>query len=206
MKRIILIAVALLTLVIVAIVNLVPEQRQPFALVSVAPASGSTVSPDSTTLKFKFNRPLSLLQNYKGFSLEVSPDAEAVYGVVGDTLNVNLSNLSLVDATEYTITLNGVADRQDKTLSQVVSTIKVKFADNTASALTALPHRGDGFIVTKSSDYTIQVIVTKKPFGTYSALATSYLAGSGIDGTKFDIAIDSAYTRSGSIDEGSIQH
>lgn len=204
-KTVVIVGVALLLLIIFLAFTLMPEKESRFTLESVTPASGSEINPDKTTIMFKFNRPLSLLQNQKGLVMEVTPRIEAVYGVVGDTLNINLSDLLLTDNTDYTLTLKHITSRSNEVIGEVVSTIKVKFTDGELEVINGLPYKGNGFGVAKLSDYTLHVLVNKKPFNNFSDAALDYLDKRGIDSTKFDIAIDSTYDRSEQGDDG-IRH
>jgi len=182
--------VVLILVIIFSLIGSSSPQDNSFQFVAVTPAEGSVIDPSQTTVSFELNKQLSLIQP-DTFSISVTPSVDYVYGVVGDTLNINLSNLQLNDSVKYNVVVNGLKNRDDEVFSSLSTTFTVKFPAAAADLLDKLPFRGDGFTIVKLSDYTLYVSVSKKPIASYGQKASEYLAGLGIDNSKFDIAIQS---------------
>jgi len=203
-----------LSIVILAILLLVPlillilslrNSVDSFRLQSVKPAASSSVGPLETTVTFEYNQEMPLVQK-DTFSVNVEPKVEFVYGILGNKLTVNLSDLLLVDGQPYTITIKNLVSRSGGVIRSQSSDFTVTFDSTTKDFIEGLPYTGNGFSVVKISDYTLLVEVIKKPEARYETAAVQLLEEKGIDATKFNIDISLPSEQQLKDDDNLIKH
>lgn len=201
-KLLILVMVVFVMVPLVLLILSTRGSTNNFELVSVTPQSGTSISPGETTATFEFSQEMPLVQK-ETFAVTVEPRVDFIYGIIGNKLSVNLSDLLLTDGQTYTVTLTNLISRAGEVIRSQSTAFTVNLSQETKDFINGLPYSGDGFKINKISDTTLLVEVTKKPDKKYKDEAIKFLQENDIDETKFNIAVilpgDQALDDSGSI-------
>ncbi|HEX9595124.1 MAG TPA: hypothetical protein VF996_03290 [Candidatus Saccharimonadales bacterium] len=164
-------------------------QPSRFVLQSITPENGSSVGPNDTNVVLEFNQDLLLLQK-DPFQITIEPEIEFVYGVLDNKLQINISNLRLVDNQTYNIRINNLLSRSNEVIRSINTSFTVDLPDSASQFLSELPYKGEGFTVTVISDRTLYANVTNTPEERYEEAVLELLREVGLSTTKFNVDIN----------------
>lgn len=180
------------------------NQSSRFALQSINPADGSSVGPNETNVVLEFNQDMLLLQK-DTFRVTIEPEVEFVYGILDNKLQINISNLRLVDNQAYNIRINNLLSRSNEVIRNINTSFTVDLPDSARQFLAELPHQGEGFTVVTVGDKTLYVNITKKPESRYREVVLKFLTEVGLPSTKFNTDINLP-SQSETYDDDLIRH
>lgn len=181
------IVILLLSILVVSMSS--DSSEDGFTLIKSTPLDGAMVKPEETTVSLEFSQEMPLIQE-DNFRVIVSPSVEYVYGILGNTLNINLSDLRLVDGQQYTVTVFNLKSRSGEEIDSLSVSFSVDLQDSAAEFISNLPYTGDGFVVAGISESSLYVRISGTPYDDSEQMATNLLEGLGLTETKFDIDID----------------
>ena len=173
-----------LVLLIISLTN----RQESFALKSVKPENGGSISPDGSNIIFEFNQEMLLVQK-DTFSITIDPKVDFVYGILDNKLQINLSNLKLAGSQTYNVQINNILSRSNEVIRTIATSFSIELPQDSADFIDNLPYKGDGFTIYNISDKTLYVRVTKAPEKKYEKAVMDFLSKKGISGTKFNIDV-----------------
>lgn len=165
------------------------DQSARFILQSVTPENGSSVGPNDTNVVLEFNQDMVLLQD-DTFEVIIEPEIEFVYGILDNKLQINISNLLLVDNQTYNVRINNVLSRSNEVIPTIDTSFTVDLSDPASQLLSELPYQGEGFTIAAIGDHTLYIDVTKTPEKRYEEAVLELLREVGLSATKFNVDIN----------------